>query len=386
VIDAKRSEKVQQIKVALDEPRSGTVAVTARAYPQVEYGDAIQVEGIVSRPSKVNAQYLAKDAIFASMNFPNIEIKRHNDGNRIKQYLFGIRRNSVATYERILVPDEAALLAGITLGERANFDKEFTRQMKQSGTTHLVALSGYNISIIAMMILSGAGLLLKGGAKFWAAFAVIVLFVIMAGAEASAVRAAIMGSIVLLAQYIGRAHSMRNAIAVSAVAMVLWSPNVLRFDLGFQLSFMALIGIVYVKPHIDVLIKRGKAGIMEWRENLSGTMAAQLAVFPVIMHQIGSFSLTALLSNVLVLVFIPITMWFGFVIGVLGFFSLQLASILSPLVSVLLQYEIGVIRIFGSHPGLTMTMSIGAVLLYYVIGGSLILYLQKRRTCRKNSS
>lgn len=378
VIDVRQTGKVQQIKITLDEPNIGTIAVTARGAPMMEYGDVVRIEGIVKRPNKVSMQYLAKDAIFASMDFPNIEIKKHNGGNSIKQYLFGIRRRIVATYESILAPDEAALLAGITIGERANFDKEFVQQMKQSGTTHLVALSGYNISIIAIAVVSMLGWGINGGLKFLAAFGVITLFVVMAGAEASAVRAAIMGSIVLLAQYIGRAHSMRNAIAVSALLMVLWNPNVLRYDLGFQLSFMALIGIVYVKPHTDTWLKRGKEGILEWRENLSGTTAAQLAVFPILMNQIGSFSMMAVFSNIAVLAFIPMTMFFGFLIGALGFISPWLASIPAPIVSVLLHYEIGVIRLFGAHAGLTTEMNAMSVVIYYIAGGTAILYLQKR--------
>lgn len=378
VIDVRQAGKIQQIKVELDAPRKGVIAVTARAASTVDYGDVIWIEGMVKRPDTISMQYLAKDAVFATMDFPTIAIKKYNDGNPIKQYLFGIRKNIVATYERVLAPDEAALLAGITIGERANFDKEFVQQMKQSGTTHLVALSGYNISIIAIVVVSMLGWGIKGGGKFLVAFAVIALFVVMAGAEASAVRAAIMGSIVLLAQYIGRAHSMRNAIAVSALVMVLWNPNVLRYDLGFQLSFMALIGIVYVKPHIDIWVKRGKEGVLEWRENLSGTTAAQLAVFPILMHQIGSFSITAIASNILVLAFIPMTMFLGFLIGALGFISVWLASIPAVLASVLLQYEIGVIRMFGAHAGLVMNMSMGAVMLYYAAGGWLVLYAKKK--------
>ncbi len=378
VTDVRQFEKVQQIRLSLDDPLHGMVMVMARAYPHLEYGDVIRAKGTVKAPSRTNAQYLAKDAIFATMDFPDIEIRKHDDGNPIKSFLFGVRKRIVATYERTLAPSEAALLAGITIGERANFDKEFTEQMKRSGTTHLVALSGYNITIMAMVAVSLAGWAVRGGGKFLIALGTIVLFVLMAGAEASAVRAAIMGSVMLLGQYIGRAHSMRNAIAVSALLMVLWDPNVLRYDLGFQLSFMALIGVVYVKPHVDGLIKRGRDGFMDWRENLSGTSAAQLAVFPIIMHQIGSFSVTALVSNVLLLAFIPMTMVLGSLIGVLGFISTRLASIPAMAASVLLRYEIGVIGMFGSHAGVTMEMSAGMVLLYYVIGGWVILYMQRK--------
>lgn len=379
VMDARQFEKVQQVRLALDAPAKGVVAVTARAYPKLAYGDVARVDGVVKGPNKTNARYLVKDGIFAAMDFPNVEVMERGKGNMIKHVLFGIRERMVETYKRTLEPAEAALLAGITLGERANFDKEFVERMKQSGTTHLVALSGYNITIVAMVMVSIVGLGIQGAAKYLAACAAIVLFVVMAGAEASAVRAAIMGSVMLFAQYIGRTHSMRNAIAVSALLMVLWNPNVLRYDLGFQLSFMALIGVVYVKPHIDAVIRKGRDGFMDWRENLSGTTAAQLAVFPLIMHQIGSFSIMAIISNVLLLAFIPMTMLLGFLVGGAGFISIRLATMPALIASVLLKYEIGIIRLFGSHGGLVMGMSMGMALLYYTIGGGVVLWLQKKR-------
>jgi len=380
VVEVRKMENSQRLIVRLDEPHTGRLSVVARAYPTVAYGDALVLTGNIQRPKEDSWRFLLKDALFATMQFPEVDRVKRNDGNPIVTRLFAIRRAAVETYKRALPADEAALLAGITLGERAEFDREFRENMANSGTTHLVALSGYNISVVAEAILLACGLLLRRTAAFYATLGAVVGFVVMAGAEASVVRAAIMGSIVLLATHIGRTHSMRNAIAISACAMVLYNPNVLRYDLGFQLSFAALIGIIYVKPYLDAYIKRKKSGVLNWRENLSGTLSAQLMVFPILMQSVGSFSLVSLASNIVILSFIPVTMGLGFLIAAIGFVAAPLATIPAWGVSVLLQYEIGVIELFGTYKGFSMPMTGALLLFYYAVVGGMLLYLRHRKT------
>lgn len=385
VTNIRRSEKTQRLIVRLDEPNEGRISATVRAYPTIDYGDSVRLEGLVQKPQKENWRYLLKDALFATMQFPELTVVQKGDGNSLMTMLIGVRHRAVATYKRLLPANEAALLAGITLGERAEFDAEFKEKMANSGTTHLVALSGYNISVVAGAILLLCGFFMRRTVAFYATFMAVVAFVAMAGAEASVVRAAIMGSIVLLASYMGRTHSMRNAIAVSACAMVLWNPNALRYDLGFQLSFGALIGIVYLKPYVDRYIKRKENGFMQRRENLSGTLSAQVMVFPLLMQTIGSFSAVSLISNVAVLFFIPITMMLGFVIAALGFIAIPLAVIPAWAVSLLLKYEISVIELFGAYKGFSMPMTAAGVAVYYAIMGWLLRRLHKHHAVQKNA-
>ena len=127
--------------------------------------------------------------------------------------------------------------------------------MAKSGTTHLVALSGQNITIIVIAISSFFGFFARRKSVFWLTLLIIIFFVLMTGAEASVVRAAVMGGIILLAKQIGRVHSIRNAIAAAAFIMILYNPKIFRFDVGFQLSFMALLGIVYLSPAIRKFLK-----------------------------------------------------------------------------------------------------------------------------------
>lgn len=379
VVDVRRGEKSQRMIVRLDGSRGGRISVVARSHPVVAYGDGVVLSGMVQGQRKEDQMLLLKDSLFATMQFPAMRVVRRGDGNPIVMRLFAIRQAAVGIYKRALPANEAALLAGITLGERAEFDRGFKEKMANSGTTHLVALSGYNISAVAEVLLLACGLLLRRATAFVVTLAAIVAFVVMAGAEASVVRAAIMGGIVLLAGHIGRTHSMRNAIAVSAGAMVLYNPNVLRYDLGFQLSFAALIGIIYVKPHLDAYIKRNKRGLLDWRENLSGTLSAQVMVFPLLMQAVGSFSLMSLASNIAILPCIPLTMGLGFAIAGLGFITAPLAGVPAWVVSALLKYEIGAIEFFGAYKGFSTGVTAVWFAMYYAIGGAVLASMHKRK-------
>ena len=220
--------------------------------------------------------------------------------------------------------------------------------MSASGTTHLVALSGQNITIIVIAISSFFGFFSRRKSVFWLTLLIITFFVLMTGAEASVVRAAIMGGIILLAKQISRIHSMRNVIAVAAFIMVLYNPQVLRFDFGFQLSFAALIGIVYFSPTIKKIFKMKEGeGFLGWRENFLTTTSAQLAVLPLILINFSNFSPLSLLANILILEAIPLTMIFGFALGAIGFISLPMAIIFSWFVNLFLIYELAIIDIFS---------------------------------------
>ncbi len=334
----------QKLVVDLNEPYRGKILVKLQPYPGFNYGDLIKFEGTIN-PSAAN--YLAKDGIFGTTDFPKTELLSVDNGSKIKAALFNLKEKTVGVFQKVLPSERAAFLSGITLGERAEFSKELKEQMKNSGTTHLVALSGYNISII---ILAAFNVFIFFGRR-WAfvlSVLLVIVFVLMTGAEASVVRAALMGGIALTAQQIGRLYSFRNAIAVAAFLMVLQNPKVLSFDIGFQLSFMALIGIVYLMPAIKKLLRFAEEpGFLSWRENFLTTVSAQLAVAPLLVFYFGNFSPLSFLANVLVLTIIPLTMTLGFLLGVLGFIYFPLSLVFGWFINLFLYYEIFIIKLFG---------------------------------------
>ena len=241
--------------------------------------------------------------------------------------------------------------------------------MSLSGTTHIVALSGYNISVIVLAAGTLFSFFFSRLISFYLSVGFIILFVLMTGVEASIIRAAIMGVIVLLAEETERIYSIRNAIIISAFLMVLFNPRVLAFDLGFQLSFAALLGIVYILPALKNILKIKNKGFLSWKENALTTVSAQLAVAPLLLGNFGIFSLTSFLANILILSAVPLTMGLGFLMGGLGFISEFLAQAVGLAVNLLLTYELWLIDLFSriTLPIITDSFGFLAAIIYYLI-------------------
>ncbi|MDP3729603.1 MAG: ComEC/Rec2 family competence protein [bacterium] len=364
----------QNINLKLKAPYYGVVRISTQRYPSFAYGDLLEVQGTIQKPDPEITGRLLKDGIRGIVQNPKITVSETNQGNPIKALLFSFKNNMVHIFERTLPSESAALVSGMTLGERGNFSKELTEQMSLSGTTHIVALSGYNISVVAWVIASFIGVYLSRRLTFGITIVCIIGFVVMAGAEASVVRAAVMGGIVLLGRYLERSHSMRNAIAISALVMVLYNPHILVFDIGFQLSFAALIGMIYVRPVLAYFLKITESGLFSWKDNLVTTLAAQLAVAPLLLGSFGIFSISSFIANILILESVPLTMGLGFVMGFVGFISEFCARIIGFLVTILTSYQLFIIEIFSkiNIPIIVDSFDIFASAIYYSAFGGLL--------------
>ncbi len=369
----------QEVVVELEPPYSGRVLLKVPRYPELRYGDRLAVTGTVEAPFPDGyARYLAKERVSGIATYPEVEVTGHGGGALLKTKLFDLKHRVIGVFQRVLPAREAALLSGLTVGERSEFTQEFREAMQRSGTTHLVALSGYNITIVAWAAMGLLLYFLSRRLAFLGAVLVIAGFVAMTGAEASVVRAAVMGFLVLLSREIGRTYDFRNAITLAALLMVFANPKVLAFDIGFQLSFLALLGIVYLRPAIARLLRLSEEpGFLSWRDNLLTTASAQLAVAPVVITQFGGFSPTSLLANVLVLEPVPLTMGLGFVTGALGLVSYHASLVTGWLAWVLLRFEILVIEFFAriSIP-IGVTMSWVVLTAYYLLLVAFVIYVR----------
>jgi competence protein ComEC len=348
----------------------GDILVVAKKYPPFNYGDRVEINGKLATP-KSSAdfdyqKYLAKDDIYSVIYYPEIKLVAAGQGNFIKGKLFWLKNKFENSLNQILTEPQASLLAGLLLGEKRGFSPELMDNFSRTGTTHIVALSGYNITVIAVAL---AGLfnffMLRRSVSFWLAILVILLFVVMTGASASAVRAAVMGILVLVAQQAGRLYSIRNALVFAGALMIYLNPKVLTFDLGFQLSFAATLGLVYISPILQewFTLKEESDFTLAWitkktfvkslkslKNILVATLAAQIAVLPLLVINFGRLSLIAPLANVLILLFIPTTMFFGFLAGLAGIFWLGFGKILGWVAWLLLTYEIKAIEFLARVP------------------------------------
>ena len=331
--------KSQKLDIELQPPYAGHVSVYAQIYPEFNYGDLMELEGTIKRSPSGNSNI---------STFPKITLLESGQGSRFRQYLFAVKDKLIGNLKAVLPPQKSGLISGILFGERSEFSDSFKEAMNKSGTTHIVALSGYNISIIAMLISGSLSYVMSRRRSFYISVIFIIAFVLMTGAEASVVRAAIMGIILLLAEQSSRVYSFKNAITLTAVAMLLFDPRLLVFDVGFQFSFAALLGIVYLNPIFKkYLPMKSDPGFLNWRDNFRQTLSAQIAVLPIALITFGYLSPFSLVANVLILSFVPVTMLFGFITSILGLISFSLSLVSGLLVSALLGYEIFIINFFS---------------------------------------
>ncbi|MFH0806439.1 MAG: ComEC/Rec2 family competence protein [Candidatus Brennerbacteria bacterium] len=361
------------------------VLVKLPPYPALSYGDRITLSGRMEEPfSDSYRAYLAKERVRGVIAFPKLIAREPGDFS-LRGTLYAFRDEIVDSFRRTLPAKEAALMAGLTVGAREDFSESFRDAMTKSGTTHLVALSGYNISIVVIVAMAFFLTFLPRRFAFFATLAVVCSFVLMTGAEASVVRAAVMGGIALLAQHMGRRFSVRNAIVFAALVMVLINPKVLVFDLGFQLSFLALLGIVYLKPSLDKFFGwSGKPGIFSWRENLTTTASAQLVVAPLLISTFGSVSLSSLAANVIILEVVPLTMGLGFVLAAVSFLPLVLSKVFALFTLLFLKFQTFTIELFAALAlPVGPALSIGTIVLYYCVLLVFIWYANTRFISRK---
>ena len=214
---------------------------------------------------------------------------------------------------RVLPETESNLLLGILIGARKALPKEVIDNFNITGTSHIIAISGYNISIIATS-LTFVSFYIGRKLNTWLILIIVCSFVIMSGASSSVVRAAIMGSLFLLAGRAGRLYAIVPSLCFAAFIMLLWNPYILYFDASFQLSFLATAGIVFIVPPLNQLFER-LPKLFGVKEILITTFAAIVSTLPLILHTFGRLSLVAPLTNILILPFVPATMLFGFLIG-----------------------------------------------------------------------
>ncbi|MDO8515834.1 MAG: ComEC/Rec2 family competence protein, partial [bacterium] len=301
------TDKAQIFTLALNSPLQGKITVITARAPLYGYGEVLTLSGSLE-PGKERYD-------LPVMVFPKLDSKNIYEGSALRRVLINFKLRLVGFFRESLPYDKSAFMSGITLGARNDFTGEFKDIMAGSGTTHLVALSGYNVSIIVNSLALALGIYFRRRITFIATLAAILLFIAMVGAEPSVVRAAIMAGLVLLARELGRKSDMPHAIALTAAVMALADPSVL-FSIGFQLSFLSLCGIIWLSPILERLLLRLRhrrvAEPLPLQEYFTTTVGAQLAVLPLIIHYFSNFSLTGIVANMAILPIVPFAMFVGF--------------------------------------------------------------------------
>lgn len=312
-----------------DQRVSGKILITTGLYPVFEYGDLLRFRGKLKTPSNMEEfdyqNYLARYKIFSVMYYPQIEIVDVGKGNYFLQKLFRFKSLFELRISQIFPKTNSDFLAGLLIGSRRGIAEEIMNDFNLTGLTHIIAISGYNITIIIVFISSLLRFLPRRLATYTSILGVIV-FTVFVGASAAVVRAAIMGVISLIVLQKGRDVDSLILILLTAAIMIGINPKIFWYDVGFQLSFLAVLGLFYVTPLFGNLFQKIPQ-TLALRESLELTLAAQITAVPLILLNFERLSLIAPLANILVAPFIPLAMLFGFLALVGSFVNFGLGLV-----------------------------------------------------------
>ena len=350
---------------------NGKILLTIPKYYEVSYGDVVQFNAKLTTPKEYDTfdyrDYLARYGVYSvAKNIDGFKVVGRDKSRLFSTTLYKIKNYFSSVLRKIYPEPHAGLMLGILIGAKSSLPDWLLSVFQVIGITHIIAISGYNITILAQVAEKTLG---KIGRKyiFWGVLAMIVAFVLMTGASASVVRAGVMGGLLVYAGFIGRKSGIINALIFAGAIMIALNPLILRNDVGFQLSFLATLGLVYISP----IFEKWFAHIPGFfRELLSATLAAQVFTLPIIISNFGLLSLISPIANILILPFIPISMFLGFASGLAGMIWLSLGRIVGFFGYIILEIVIKTSELLASIPYASVELKMGN---WWIWGGYYIL-------------
>jgi len=374
----------------------GKVLVTTALYPEYKYGDELVFQGELKQPEEFNGfaydRYLARYEIYSVCYYPKIlpplslplsKGESTHPDNWFYGKIFVLKNFLTGLIDAGLSEPESSLARPVVFGGQRGLEQKIRDDFQKVGLTHIMAVSGFNISIIAAIVM--AGLLASGLNRrqaFYLAVMFLAVYIIIVGAPASAMRAGLMGVLVLWALKLGRLNKITNSLVLTAAILLLINPKLLRDDVGFQLSFLAIAGLVYVYPILEALWQKMRLPKFKGvSDALLITLAAQVFTLPILAYNFSQISLIAPLANLAVLWAVPI-------LTILILAALPLAALLPNLAFIfflpsliLTKYILATVKFFAAWPHSYLTVDYLSplwIVLYYFL--AIFLVIKARRS------
>jgi competence protein ComEC len=353
----------------------GQILLFVPRFPEYNYGDELQLKGRPDSPQVIDdfdyPGYLANQGIFTTMYSPLIKVTGTGKGLRPLAWIYALRNRLSESMAAALPEPQAALAQGMILGIKGNITPELQNNFIASGTMHILVISGSQFNIVAG-ILVAAGIWLFGKKRYWyvwLALAAIWIYAILTGLGPPVIRSAIMVSLFLFADLLGRQKSAIIVLGFAAAVMAAITPQILR-DASFQLTFASTIGMVFVAPRLQtwgkniITEKLGEEGFIvrtaNWiADSLFVTLGVTIVIWPITAYYFGLFSVVSPIATLLVLPALPFLLFSGTAAAVIGVFLMPAGQIMGWLAWLSASYMLVIINCFGNLPFSSVKM--GAV-------------------------
>lgn len=345
----------QRIEVRVTHANTSTVILAVASRREtVSVGDHVRVSGTLAVPEPFAGdngntfrydKYLQRDGVRFMLNFAFVRVTTPAPWYSLSAALARAKHAFINGLNATLPEPYSSLAAGVVIGGKTGLGTDLQDAFTKSGLVQIIVLSGYNIMVVAEWVMAALTFTkLSRGLRAGAGALAILLFVGIAGASATALRAMLMAFIALYARATGKSYTATRALLVVIFLMLLWNPLYLAFDPGFDLSVAATAGLIYLAPIIENLLIRtrgkkifesrlpstvfpsGKTVLSQrlysssrfWTSTIATTLAAQLAVLPLLLYFTGNLSLVSVPANLIVTPIVPLAMALSALAGFAG--------------------------------------------------------------------
>lgn len=357
---------------------AGDMYVVVARYPEFGVGERLSLSGTLTVPLNSGGfdyrGYLARQGVFSYMAFPRVLSLGHADLGWLSEPLASTRAAVKAALQRAIAEPEASLTVGVVTGDRSSMTQQAQQAFQRSGTTHILAISGENISLLV-----GTVWLFAGGRKGRRRMApwpvgvmlgLLVFYTAFTGSTPSVVRAAIMGAILLCAPLVGRRYDPIAALAIPAFAMTLFDPSLLA-DAGFELTFAAMLGIALVSPHLQSLFSKARIPAIV-AVPIAASLGAQAASLPISMLLFGQISPASPFATLTADIALLPLMVAGIATGIVGIIIPQLGYLIGLAAWLCAHWMLFWVQLWAALPGASLDVEPikpGWALVYYIALG-----------------
>ena len=294
---------------------SGLVLVEADAGAEVQYGDRIRATGMLAHPATWDtfsyADYLGRQGVFSIMQNAGLEVVDSGHGSQLIAALLRLRTIVQRSIASVIPEPQSGLLTGILLGNEDGISPELKDEFSRVGASHVVAISGFNMVIVSGIVIRVLSSLFRRNKTVVTlnALSVIAVYSLFVGASPGILRAALMSGLLVVGSQLNRKTFVPTSLAFATLMLSLGDPNVL-LDIGFQLSFLAVLGLSLFADPLSARFRRLLENLLPARaasvlhsflnEPLVVSIAAQITTLPLIILYFGRLSLVAVPVNLLI--------------------------------------------------------------------------------------
>lgn len=379
--------RVQALNVfdgALTHPVSGAALVTVPREDAASYGDEVSVAGVLLPPGEFDSfsytDYLARQGVHSVMRQGTLTLVQARPYDDVTSALIALREAARVIILSALPQPQSGLLVGILLGSERDISAPVDDAFRLTGLSHIIAISGFNMAVLSGAVLA----LLRPLNERRPLLAVLItvgvlgVYTVFVGAGASVLRAAVMCALLLGAPLVRRKAYLPASLAAAAIFLTLLNPFAL-WDVGFQLSFAAVLGLALWLPPLQRWSERWAGERLHWppaqqlarllSDLLLVTLVAQAATLPLLMLHFQQVSGVSLVVNLLVLPVQAAVLVVGLPAVLLSALLPAAGEVLFALVYVLLAWTTGIVRAFAALPMAAQTVYLSPVWVALFYGG-----------------